>query len=78
MQLGAPRVQFNAKFFHAKAKFTLVELGQRQDSGKDLDVYVRRFHKEAVGYCDLVEEEVFVNFYLEEYKIFLENLSLFF
>lgn len=54
---------FNTKFFFAKAKYTLAELGcTRQYAGKDL-----------------VEEEILVNVCLHgmnnEYRVFLENLT---
>lgn len=59
-------------------KESLAELGTtRQYLGKDLDLYVRRFHKRALDCCE-VNEEVFVNVFLhvvlEEYCIVLKNL----
>lgn len=43
-------------------------------------MYDRRFHKRAPDCCDLVDEEVLLNVrhhvMMEEYRIFLENLSL--
>lgn len=42
-------------------------------------MYLRRFHEKALDCCDPVDKVVLVNFCLhnmmEEYRIFLENLS---
>lgn len=48
--------------------------------GEDLDLYVKRFHKKMLDYVDSVYEEVLFNVHLydmnDEYKVFLENLTL--
>lgn len=44
---------FNAKFFYAEVKFSLVELGRlRQYPNEDLETYMRRFHDRALDCCD--------------------------
>lgn len=49
---------------------------EHDNPGKDLDIYVKRFHKRALDCYDLVDEEVLVNVCLhdmrKEYRIFLE------
>lgn len=61
-------------------KYTLAELGRtRQYAGKDLDLYMKRFHDKALDCVDPMEEEILVNVCLygmnDEYRIFLENLT---
>lgn len=47
-RLGAYGCHISTKFFFAEAKYTLAELGRtRQYAGKDLDLYVKRFHDKA-------------------------------
>lgn len=53
---------FNTKFFFAKAKYTLAELGHtRQYAGEDLDLYMKRYHDKALDCVDPVDEEILVN-----------------
>lgn len=71
---------FNTKFFFAEARYTLAELGRtRQYPGKDLDLYVKRFHDKTLDCVDPVDEEVLVNVCLHgmnnEYEVFLETLT---
>lgn len=70
---------FNTKFC-AEAKYALAELGRtRQYPGKDLDLYVKRFHKISLDCYDPVNKEVLLNICLhdmnDEYRVFLENIS---
>lgn len=70
----------NLKFFCAKGRLSLVKLGYiSQHPGEDLDTYVRRFHNKALDSCDPVEDKLLVDvcllWMIEEYHIFLENLS---
>lgn len=56
-------------------------LARRENTyGEDLDVYLRRFSERAMDCCNLVGEEVLIDVCLhgamEEYEIFLENLSI--
>lgn len=65
------------KLFYVEVKFTLVELSRtRQHPGKNLDAYIQRFHKKAVGCYNAVVEELLVDVCLlgvmEENRIFLE------
>lgn len=74
---------FNTKFFRREAKFSLTELDRtKQYPEGDLDLYVKSFHERAIDCRDLVDEEVLINIclygMLEEYRIFLENLSFLF
>lgn len=52
----------------------------KQSQGKDLYLYVKRFHDTTLDRRDLVDEEVLVNVYLHgmtnEHRVFLEELSL--
>lgn len=71
---------FNTKFFCGEAKFILAKLGRtRQFLCKDLDLYVKKFHERALGYCDAVDEETRVDFCLHsitsEYFVYLETLT---
>lgn len=53
---------FNAKFFCTKAKFSQVKLGRtRQFLGKDLDLYVKRFHEKAFNCRNANDEEIMVD-----------------
>lgn len=71
---------FNTKFFGAEAKFSPVELGRtREYLVEDLDLYMRRFHERAIICYDPVAEEalfdVCLHGVIQEYHVFLENLS---
>lgn len=73
---------FNSKVFCAGAKFSVAELsGVRYHPREELDAYVKRFHERAFNYFHLVEERMLVDVCLlgmmEEYRIFLENLSFY-
>lgn len=69
---------FNSKFFYGEAKFVLAKLGRtREFPGKDLDLYIKRFHERAL-FCDVVDGETKVDVYLygmaNESRVFLKNL----
>lgn len=71
---------FKTKLFFAEVKYTLAELGcTQQYAGKDLDLYVKRFHDKALDYVDPVDEEILVNVCLhgmnDKYRVFLKNLT---
>lgn len=71
---------FNTKFFCVEANFTLAELGRMyQYPREDLDAYVKKFYENALDFCDLVADDVLVDVCLhdmiEEYIVYLENLS---
>lgn len=52
-----PLSLFNAKFFYAKARFTLAQLNRtRQHSDEDLDIYVIKFHENALHCWNPVSE----------------------
>lgn len=72
---------FNSKFFYAEPRFSLAELDcVQQHLGEDLDACIRTFYDRALDCCNTVEEQmrddVCLLEMIEEYRIFLKNLSL--
>lgn len=51
----------------------------RQFPGKDLGLYVQRFHERALDYCDAVDDETILYVCLHgiayKYRVLLENLT---
>lgn len=75
---------FNVNFstLRPEARYTFVEFSlTRQHYSEDLDVYVRRFHENALDCCDPVSEEMLVRVCLrgmtEKYRVFLESFPSF-
>lgn len=69
-----------SQFFLWKSEIHFCIIGLRMTiPGEDLDIFVRRFHEEALDYCDVVDGETLANICMHGmsngYRINLENLT---